>query len=122
MHNKGAAESRGSIGSREADKVGVFVELLMMASGICARCCGTLRNDHDQTRACNGKEHFHVSPTQIRQTQMRQATRHGAENGDTPLCPVKDAARCDCPGNHKESTGQLGGKAMEEEDTGYNCE
>ena len=53
---------------------------------------------------------------------MRQATRHRAENGDTPLCPVKDAARCDCPGNHKESTGQLGGKAMEEEDTGYNCE
>ena len=122
IHNKCAAESCGGIGGREADKVSVFVELLMMASGICARCCGALRNDHHKTRAGNGKQHLHVSPTQIMQTQMRQATGDGAENGDTPLCPVKDSARRDCSGNRKESTGQLGGKVIEEEDTGYNCE
>ena len=117
IHNKGAAESRGGIGGREADKVGVLVELLMMASGICARCCGALRNDHDKTRAGDRKQRFHVSPTQIGQTQMRQAAGHRAENGDARLRPVKDGARRDCPGNRKERTGQLGGKAVEEEDS-----
>jgi hypothetical protein len=122
IHHKRAAESRGGIGGRETDKVGVFVELLMMASGICARRRGTLRNDHYQTRTSNGKKDFHVSPTQIRQPQLGQASGHGSENGDTSLCPVKDGARRDRPGNRKESTGQLGGNAMAEQDSGYNCE
>ena len=46
IYNESAAESRGGIGGREADKVGVLVELLMMASGVHARRCGALRNNH----------------------------------------------------------------------------
>jgi hypothetical protein len=53
---------------------------------------------------------------------MGQASGHGAENRDTPLCPVKDGTRRDCPGNRKESTRQHGGSAMEEQDSSYNCE
>ena len=87
IHNKGAAESRCGIGGGETDQVAVFVEFLMMASGICARCCGALRNDHDETGAGHGNKCCHVSPTQIRQTQMGQATGHGSENGDAPLSP-----------------------------------
>jgi hypothetical protein len=63
IHHKRAAESRGGIGGSESDKVSVFVELLMMASSICARRRGTLCNNHHQTRTSDGKKDFHVCPT-----------------------------------------------------------
>jgi hypothetical protein len=114
--------SSGRLGKRleQIHLIAAALTCWMMVGGIRARCCGTLSNDHDQTSAGNGKERFHVFPAHIRQTQMRQATGHGAENGDTPLRPVKVCAGRDSSGNHKESSGQLGGKAMEEEDTRYN--
>src|SRR5580658_195349 len=53
---------------------------------------------------------------------MGQASGHRAENGDTSLCPVKDGACRDCPGNRKEGAGKPGGDAMAKHDSGYDRE
>src|SRR5580698_10089263 len=94
----------------------------MVARSVCPRCRRTLRYHHNQTRAGDGKEGYYVSPTQIRQTQMGQASGHGSENGDTALSPMKDGARRDCPRNRKESPGKPGGNAMAEHNSGHHNE
>ena len=109
-------ERRGRVGRRQAEKIRVFVERLVVSRGVGARHRSALRHDHEKTGARHRKERQDIPPAHLRQGDPRQAARHLSDDGDPAAGEIERGARRHGARDGKEGARQARREPSEQED------
>ena len=105
VDDEGAAEagSRGWPGRVRRDRC-PSSNVLAVLDGVGARGGGALRENHEEHRGRRRDQRGRVAPGDaVREADVRQPARHGAEDRDVVRGEVEDPARCDRPDRRRRA-------------------
>ena len=112
------AATGSRVGKRETDHVLILVKPVAIAYSVCARSCGALGQNDNETGEGNGEDQGDVAPVRAGQAKLGQAAGNDANNPYASILPMEHCTRPSHPDHGEQSAWKTRGGDIEDYDHG----